>query len=69
MASNVVDYIESFYASDEQRGAGHASDLADALKILKEETRLCKADNDRIIQAQEKQVEVNVILLQSLSNL
>ena len=31
---------------------------------MKEEIRSCKADNDQIIQAQEKKLEVNVILLQ-----
>ena len=52
MASNVVEYVESSYASDEQCGVGHTSDLVDTLKILKEDIRSCKADNDWIIQAQ-----------------
>lgn len=48
---------------------GHSSDLAGKLRSLKEEIRSCKADIEKIVQAQEKQVEVNLILLQSLSNL
>ena len=66
MASKVVDYIESPYESNGQRGVGHSSDLADTLRSLKEGIRSCKVDNGKIMQAQEKQVEVNAILLQSL---
>ena len=55
MASKVVDYIESPYVSDGQRGVGNSSDLADTLRSLKEEMRSCKVDNDKIMQAQEKQ--------------
>ena len=51
MASKVVDYIKCPYASDDQRGVGHSYDLADTLKILKEEIRSCKEDNDKIMQA------------------
>lgn len=46
MASKVVDYVESPYASDEQHGVGHTSDLVVTLRILKEEIRSCKVDND-----------------------
>jgi len=66
MASKVVDYIESPYASDGQHGVGNSSELAYTLRSLKEEIRICKEDNEKIMQAQEKQVEVNVVLLQSL---
>jgi len=38
--------------------------LAVALRSLKEEIRSCRADNEKIILAQEKQVEVNAIILQ-----
>ena len=69
MENKVVDYIESPYALDGQRGVGNSYDLADTLRSLKEEIRSCKENNDKIMQAQEKQVEVNVILLQSLSDL
>jgi len=46
MASKVVDYIEYPYASDEQHGVGHTSNLKDRLRSLKEEIRICKAPND-----------------------
>ena len=63
MASEMVDYKDSPYESDEKHGVGHSSNLKDTLRSLKEEIRSCKANNDRIIQAQEKQIEVNDILL------
>jgi len=65
----MVDYVESPYKSDEKCGVGYSFDLANTLRSLKEEIRSCKADNDRIIQAQEKQGEVKAILLQNLSDL
>lgn len=43
--------------------------LADTLRSLKEEITSCKADNDKILRAQEKQEKLNAILLQSLSDL
>ena len=52
MASKLVDYIESPYASDGQGGAGHSFDLADTLRSSEEEIRSRKADNDKIMQAQ-----------------
>lgn len=42
MASHVVDYVESPYASDEQCDMGHASNLVDTLRRLKEYIRSCK---------------------------
>lgn len=63
MDKKVVDYVESPYASEEQRGVGHTSNLANTMRSLKEEIRSCKEDNNQIIQAQEKQAEVNDILL------
>jgi len=39
--------------------------LEDTVRSLKEEIRSCKADNDIIMQAHEKQEEVNVVILQS----
>jgi len=68
MARKVVNYKEYPYASYEKHGVGHSSDLEDKLRSLKEEIRICKANNEKIMQAQEKQVEVNAILLQSLSD-
>jgi len=49
MDSKVVDYIESPYASGEKRGVEHTFDLGDTMRSLKEEIRICKEDNDRII--------------------
>ena len=54
MDSKMVDYKDSPNESEEQYGVGNSSDLADTLRRLKEEIRSCKADNDRIMQAQEK---------------
>lgn len=65
----MVDYKDSPYESEDQYGVGNSFDLVDTLRSLKEETMSCKADNDIIIQAQEKLVEINVVILQSLSYL
>lgn len=68
MTKKMVDYgsRDSPYGSDEQRGVGNSSDLADTLKSLKAKIRSCKENNNRIIQPQDKQAEVNVVILQSL---
>jgi len=62
MDSNTVDYKDSPYESEENYGVGNSFDLAVILRILKE-------DNDKIMLTQEKQVEVNAVILQSLSDL
>ena len=49
MASKMVDYKDSPYESEEQYGVGNPSNLAVTLRILKEEIRICKADNERIM--------------------
>jgi len=59
----MVGYKNSPYESNEQRGVGNSSDLANTLRSLREEIMSWKVDNEKIIQAQEKQVEVNAILL------
>ena len=69
MTSKMVEYKDSPYESNEQRGVWQSSDLAQTLRRLKEEIRICKANNDEIMQAYEKLAEVNAILLQSLSEL
>ena len=69
MNSKMVDYKDSPYKSDEQRGDGNSSDLTDTLRSLKEEIKSFKVENEKIMEAQEKQGEVNAILLQSLSYL
>ena len=65
----MVDYKDSPYESNEQYGVGNSSDLLDTLRRLKEEIKSCKADNDRIMQAQEKQEEFTAVILQSFSKL
>lgn len=67
MNSNMVDYKGYPYESNEQCG-GHSSDLADTLRILKEEIRNCKTDNDRIIREQKEQAKFNAIRFQSCKN-
>ena len=64
MTSKMVDYSsrDSPYVSDEQCGVGYSTDLAETLRSLKEEIRSCKADNDQIIQSQEKQAELMLYL-------
>lgn len=69
MASKMIDQKDSPCESKEPYGIGNSSDLADTLIILKEEIRICKEDNDRIMHAQEKQAEVNVVILQSFPDL
>ena len=49
MASNMVDYKDSLYESEEQYSVGNPSDLAVTLRILKEDIRSCNEDNDKII--------------------
>ncbi len=68
MTSKMVDNIsrDSPYRSDEQQGDMHSPNIENTLRSLKAEIRSCKAKNDRIIQAQEKQAKVNAIIFQSL---
>jgi len=51
----MVEYKDSPYKSDGKHGVGHSLDLENTLISLKEEIKICKVDNDKIIQAQEKQ--------------
>ena len=71
MTSKMVYYSsqDSPYGSDENRGLENSSDLADTLRRLKQEIRSCKVDNDKIMQVEDKQVEVNVVILQNLLEL
>lgn len=39
------------------------------LRSLRTEVKFLKENNERLVRAQEKQVEINVVILQSLSNL
>jgi len=50
MASKMVDYKDSPYDFKEQYGVGNSCNLEVTLRILKEEIKSCKVDNDWIIQ-------------------
>lgn len=59
-----------------QQGDEYSLDLVDTLRSLRENIRILKANNNRLIEAHEilarahrKQVEVNAVILQSLSDL
>jgi hypothetical protein len=55
--------------SDERRAIGTPPDLAETVRSLMVELQRCKVDNERMMKEQEKQTEINAVLLQSLSNL
>ena len=55
--------------SNQRREIGTPPDLAETVRSLMVELQSCKADNERMMKEQEKQIEINTILLQSLSNL
>jgi hypothetical protein len=55
--------------SDERRVVGTPPDLAETVRSLMVELQSCKADNERMMKAQEKKTEINTVLLQSLSDL
>jgi hypothetical protein len=55
--------------SDERRAIGTPPDLAETVRSLMVELQSCKANNERMMKEQEKQTEINVVLLQSLFNL
>jgi hypothetical protein len=55
--------------SDERRAVETPPDLAKTIKSLMVKLQSCKADNERLIKEQEKQMEINVVLLQILSDI
>jgi hypothetical protein len=55
--------------SDERRVVETPPDLAETVRSLRAELQSCKADNERLIKEQEKQTEINAVLLQSLSDI
>jgi hypothetical protein len=55
--------------SDERRVVGTPPDLAETVRSLMVELQSCKADNERVIKDQEKKMEINAVLLQSLSDI
>jgi hypothetical protein len=44
-------------------------DLVETVKSIMDELQSCKDDNERLIKEKEKQMEINVVLLQSLSDI
>ena len=54
---------------NERREIGTPPDLAETVRSLMVELKSCKADNERMMKEQENQIEINAILLQSLSDL
>jgi hypothetical protein len=52
--------------SDERRVVETPLDLAETMRSLMIKLQSCKADNERLIKEQEKQMEINAVLLQSL---
>jgi hypothetical protein len=55
--------------SNERRAIRTPPDLAETVRSLMVELQSCKADNERMMKEQEKQTEINAVLLQSLSDL
>jgi RNA polymerase-interacting CarD/CdnL/TRCF family regulator len=55
--------------SDEIIAIGTPPNLAEIVRNLMVELQSCKADNERMLKEQEKQTEINAVLLQSLSDL
>jgi hypothetical protein len=55
--------------SDERRAIGTPPDLDETVRSLMVELQSFKANNERMMKEQEKQTEINAVLLQSLSNL
>jgi hypothetical protein len=55
--------------SDKRRVVETPLDLAETVRSLMVELQSCKDDNERLIKEQEKQTEINSVLLQSLSDI
>jgi hypothetical protein len=55
--------------SDERRVVETPPDLAETVRSLGVELKSFKANNERLIKEQEKQKEINAVLLQILSDI
>ena len=55
--------------SNERRAVGTPPDLDETVRSLMVELQSCKADNERMIKEKEKQMEINAVLLQILSDI
>jgi hypothetical protein len=49
--------------SDKRRVAGTPPNLVEIVRSLIVELQSCKVDNERMIKEQEKEMEINVVLL------
>ena len=49
--------------SDKIRAIGTPPGLAETVRSLMVELKRCKADNERMMKEQEKQIEINAVLL------
>jgi hypothetical protein len=54
--------------SDKIGAMGTPPNIAETVRSLMVELQSCKADNERMMKEQEKQTEINVVLLQILSD-
>ena len=48
---------------DERRAVENPPDLTKIVRSPRDELQSCKADNDRLINEQEKQTKINAVLL------
>ena len=55
--------------SDERRVVETPPDQAKTVRSLMVELQSCKVDNERLIKEQEKQMKINAVFLQSLSDI
>jgi hypothetical protein len=55
--------------SDERRAVETPLYLAETMRALMEELQSCKAEKERLIKEKEKQIEINTVLLQILSDI
>ena len=55
--------------SDERKAIGTPPNLTETVRSLMVELQRCKVDNERMMKEQEKQTEINAVLLQSLFDL
>ena len=55
--------------SDERRVVETPPNLDEIVMSLRAKLQSCKADNEKLIKEQEKQIEINAVLLQSLSDI
>jgi hypothetical protein len=54
---------------NKRRAVETPPDLVEIVRSLMAELQSCKVENERLINEQEKQTEINVVLLQSLSDI